>query len=329
MEFYGVRITGTGSYTPEKILTNKDLEKMVDTTDEWITTRTGIKERHIAASDESTSDMAVKAAVNALKVANLQAEQIDLILIPTLSPDNAFPNTGCHVQRKLGAKNAACFSIEAACSGFLYGLKIATDMIRCGSYKNILLVCAEKMSMHIDWEDRATCVLFGDGAGAVVLQACPEKENSILASKLGADGNYADLLIIPAGGSKQPITAQLLKEKKNFLHMSGREVFKLAVTAMAKTSEEVLSTANVQKKDIKWLVPHQANNRIIQAVGKRLKIEAERVYINVDRYGNTSAASIPIALDEMVKNNKLNKGDYILLTAFGGGLTWGSQLIRW
>ncbi len=329
MPQYGVQIRATGSYAPERILTNHDLEKMVDTSDEWIRTRTGISERHIADPDEPTSALAAHAARRALDAAGMGPEELQLVIVGTLSGDALMPNTGCHVQQRLGAINAACFSLEAACSGFLYGLQAASDMIRSGTFENALVIGAEKLSTYTDWTDRNTCVLFGDGAGAVILQRTDADNDAILASRLGADGRYSDLLCIPAGGTALPLTHQLLDERMNFIKMRGREVFKLAVSAMAETSEAVLQDAGVSIDDVRWLVPHQANTRIILAVGKRLSIPEERVFMNLERYGNTSAATIPIALDEIVSGDLVERGDHVLLTAFGGGLTWGSVLVKW
>ena len=329
MGHYGVDIVGTGSYTPARILSNHDLEKMVETTDQWIMERTGIKERRIAAPDEPCSALAYEAARRALDAASMTPEEVDVIIVATICPDTPMPNTGCHLQRRLGAANAACFSLEAACSGFLYALEVGADMVRGGMFRNALVVAAEKLSMWVDWTDRATCVLFGDGAGAVVLRRVPPEKDAILACKLGADGSYMDLLRIPAGGSALPLTHDLLEARENCIKMSGREVFKLAVNAMADTSEQVLRQSGVPLDHIRWLVPHQANNRIIQAVGKRLGIPDDRVYTNLQRYGNTSAASIPIAVDELVRGHLVKPGDHLLMTAFGGGLTWGSMLVRW
>lgn len=329
MSLFGVKILGTGSYVPEKILTNQDLEKLVETSDQWITERTGIKERHISADDEPTSVLAEKAARKALEMAGLSAEDLNLIIVATLTPDTHMPNCACQLQVRLGAKNAAAFSIEVACSGFLYALKIAGDMIRCGSFQNILVVAAEELSKVTDWTDRNTCVLFGDGAGAVVLTRTDASENSLLGYTLKANGHYADSLIIPAGGSKYPITEESLKKHDNCIKMAGKEVFKLAVESMVSSCQEVLRTEAITVEQIRWLLPHQANHRIISAVGKRLALSQEQVYVNVQRYGNTSAASIPIALDEIVRSKQINPGELILLTAFGGGFTWGAQLIRW
>jgi len=329
MGHYGVAIAGTGAYGPSRVLTNHDLERMVDTSDEWIRTRTGIRERRIAADDEPTSALAYKAAQRALETSGADAEEVDLIIVATLSPDTLFPNTSCYVQHRLGAVNAACFSLEAACSGFLYGLNVGADMIRSGSVRNALIVAAEKLSAVVDWTDRSTCVLFGDGAGAVLLRRSPPDKDTLLAARLGADGAYTGLLTIPAGGTAMPLTQELLEQKMNCIKMSGREVFKLAVNAMVEASESTLEQAGVTIDQVRWLVPHQANTRIITAVGKRLGIDEDRVYTNLDRYGNTSAASIPIALDELVRRNGVAPGDYLLLTAFGGGLTWAAVVLQW
>ncbi len=329
MERYGITIAGTGSYAPERVLTNHDLEQMVETSDEWIQTRTGIRERHIAGPDQATSDLAAEAARRALENAGVAADDLDLIIVATLSPDNPFPNTACHVQRKLAAPNAACFSLEAACSGFLYALEVGSSMLRGGGYRNALIVGAEKMSTYVDWEDRNTCVLFGDGAGAVVLKRVEADLDSLLACHLGADGRFTDLLHVPAGGSAMPLTAERLDDRLQYIKMNGREIFKLAVNAMVEACGTVLDKAGIGIDQIRWLVPHQANTRIIQAVGKRLNIAEERVFMNLSRYGNTSAATIPLCLDEIARNGQVQSGDYVLLTAFGGGLTWGSLLLRW
>ncbi len=326
---YGISIAGTGSYAPAKVLTNHDLESIVDTSDEWIRTRTGIRERHIAAEDEPTSALAYQAAKNALETAEMSADNIELIIVATLSPDTPFPNTACHLQQRLRAGKAACFSLEAACSGFIYALEVAAGMIRSGTFTNALVIGAEKISMHVDWTDRSTCVLFGDGSGAVVLKRVPEEQDALLSSKLAADGNYTDLLTVPAGGSAMPLNPERYQKGLQYIKMSGREVFKLAVNAMVETSNAVLEDANLKVQDIRWLVPHQANDRIIQAVGRKLGMESDRVFVNLDRFGNTSAATIPIAIDEIVRGGLIQKNDYMLLTAFGGGLTWGSSLLRW
>ncbi|MCJ8330152.1 MAG: ketoacyl-ACP synthase III [Lentisphaeria bacterium] len=326
---YGVKVLATGRYLPERVLTNFDLEKIVDTTDEWIRTRTGIETRHIAAEDEATSDMGTQAALRAMEEANVKPEEIDLILVATLSPDKIFPNTACFVQKKIGAVNASCFSIEAACSGFVFGFQIAASMIQTGLYKRALLIGAEMLSSVVNWDDRTTCVLFGDGAGAVVLAQCPESENCFVASDTGSNGEYTDILHVQSGGTADPLTVEKLQNKQNCLEMSGKEVFKIAVNSMVSSAKISLEQANLTIDDIDWIIPHQANLRIIAAVGDRLGINKDKCYINVHRYGNTSAASIPIALDELVRADKIKRGDHILFVAFGGGLTWGSTILKW
>ena len=321
-------ITGVGSYVPEKILANADLEKMVDTSDEWITTRTGIKERRIAAKDEFTSDMAAKAAQRAMKMAGVTAAQIDLIIVATITPDMPFPATACFVQQKIGAKRAAAFDLEAACSGFIYGLEIGQQFIMSRTYDTVLVIGAEKLSAITDWKDRNTCVLFGDGAGAAVLQ---NRENShgLLTAVMGADGGKADLLFMPAGGSRCPASKDTVDARLHFLRMSGKETFKNAVQAMCSAAQEVLRRCEVDITRIKCVIPHQANRRIIDAVGERLGATPEQMFINVHRYGNTSAASVAIALDEAVASGKIQRGDLILLVVFGAGLTWGAAVIEW
>ncbi len=329
MSSYGAAPIGTGSYVPEKVLTNTDLEEFVETSDEWIRTRTGIHERRIAADDEPTSTLGAKAAEHALHAADIDASQLDLIIVATLSPDTPFPNTGCHLQRQIQAMNAACFSIEAACSGFLFALETAANFLRNGMYKHVLVVGAEKMSSVVNWQDRSTCVLFGDGAGAVVLSRVPAEHECLLASEMGSNGHHSDLLYIPAGGSAQPVTPEAMEKGLHYLHMNGREIFKLAVGAMADACSKVLSQAGTSSDQIRWLIPHQANTRILASVGKRLGVPPESVFMNLHKYGNTSAATIPLCLDEVVRNNQVDEGEHLLLTAFGGGLTWGAQLLRW
>jgi len=329
MKRHGVTIAGSGSYVPERILTNADLEKMVDTTDEWIRTRTGIEQRHIAAADEPCSAIAAEAAKRALATAGLSAEELDLIIVATFTGDNIFPNTGCYLQKRLGAVNAACFSIEVACSGFLYGLEVGANMVRSGGYRKVLVVGSEKISSVVDWTDRNTCVLFGDGAGAVILQQAPAGHDFLLAAKLGADGRYTDLLHTAAGGSLRPLTPDLVAQHENCIKMEGREIFKLAVNAMCDASRAALEQAGVAADQVRWVIPHQANQRIISSVGKYLGVPEDKVYVNINRYGNTSAASIPLALDELVRSGQVERGDLLLLTAFGGGLTWGAMLIKY
>ena len=321
-------ITGIGSYVPEKILTNADLEKLVDTSDEWITTRTGIKERHIAAKDESTSDMAAKAAQRAMKMAGVTAAQVDLIIVATISPDMPFPATACFVQQKIGAKRAAAFDLEAACSGFIYGLEVGQQFIMSRTYDTVLVIGAEKLSSITDWQDRNTCVLFGDGAGAAVLQ---NRDNShgLLTAVMGADGGKANLIFMPGGGSRCPASRDSVDARLHFLHMSGKETFKNAVQAMCSAAQEALRRCDLDITKIKCVIPHQANRRIIDAVGERVGATPEQMFINVDRYGNTSSASVAIALDEAVASGKVQRGDLLLLIVFGAGLTWGAAVIEW
>jgi 3-oxoacyl-[acyl-carrier-protein] synthase-3 len=324
------RILGTGSYAPEKVLTNFDLEKMVDTSDEWIRTRTGIEERHIAAENEAASDIALKACENALEMAGVTPDEIDLMIVATISGDKPFPSTACFIQKKLAAFNSVCFDIQAACSGFLFGLDIANSMMSANpSYKKALVLGVEKITYLTDWTDRNTCVLFGDGSGAVVLERTDDDSSGLVAAKLACDGKYTDILQVPAGGSAKPIDENVLKNREQFITMAGQEVFKLAVNAMVGACKDALEKASLDTSEIRWLIPHQANKRIISAVGKRLNLTERNVYINVNKYGNTSAASIPIALDEIVRSGQIERGEYLLLTAFGAGLTWGASLIRW
>ena len=325
----GIKIIGTGSYLPKRILSNDDLEKMVDTNAEWIYTRSGIKERRIAGEDESCSVLGAEAVKAALKQANIQAEEIDLIITATISPDKIFPNTSCFIQNHIGAFNAACFSVEAACTGFSYILEIAASMLRFGNFKTAAVVGSEKLSSFINWKDRRTCVLFGDGAGAVLLQSCPLEENCYIKGLLGANGEFSDILHIPSGGSRQPFSSQVLKDESYFLTMSGKEVFKHAIHTMSSVAHDILEATNVSKNELRWVIPHQANIRIIHGMLKNLNIPAEKAVINLHKYGNTSAASIPIALDEMVRKKQIKQGDYILIVAFGGGITWGANLICW
>jgi 3-oxoacyl-[acyl-carrier-protein] synthase III len=321
-------IVGVGSYVPEKILTNHDLEKMVETSDEWITTRTGIKERRIAAEKEYTSDMAARAAERAMKMAGVKGEDIDLIIIATITPDMPFPATACLVQEKIGATRAAAFDLEAACSGFIYGLEVGQQFIMSRTYDTVLVIGAEKLSSIVDWQDRNTCVLFGDGAGAAVLQ---NRENShgLLTAVMGADGTKGDLLFMPGGGSRCPATKQSVDARLHFLQMDGKQAFKNAVQAMESAANEALQRCELDITKIKCIIPHQANQRIIDAVGERLQAKPEQLFMNLAKYGNTSAASVAIALDEAVTSGKLSRGDLILLVVFGAGLTWGAAVIEW
>ena len=322
------RITGTGSYMPEKILTNADLEKMVDTNNEWIVARTGIEERRIAADHESTSDMAAAAARRAMEMADVSAEQIDLIVVGTITGDYPWPATACVVQAKIGAKNAFAYDLSAACSGFIYALSCANDFICSGHGKRALVIGAETLSRSIDWTDRNTCVLFGDGAGAVILEA-GDDDAGVLSCHLHSDGNYLELLYQPGFGAKYPASAAGMEAKLQFLKMQGNEVFKVAVRSLTEVSIEALEAHGYTTSDVALFVPHQANRRILEATAKRLGLTDEQTYINVHKYGNTSGATIPVALDEANRAGMLKSGDLILSAAFGGGFTWASALLRW
>jgi 3-oxoacyl-[acyl-carrier-protein] synthase-3 len=317
------RIIGTGKYLPDRVLTNFDLEKMVDTTDEWIRARTGIVERHIAADDEMTSDLAYHAARAALADAGVDAAAIELIVVGTTTPDLIFPNVACLVQEKLGTGGAPAFSLEAACSGFIYGLGVADQFLRSGQAKRALVIGAETMSRIIDWTDRETCVLFGDGAGAVVLEAA--EEPGIIYSKLGADGHYRDLLYASSGVSRKPVP----NDDSGALRMKGNEVFKVAVKTLETMVDDVIAHNDLDKGQIDWLIPHQANIRIIKATAKRLTMPMDRVVLTVQEHGNTSAASVPMALDTAIRDGRIKRGDLLLLEAFGGGFTWGASLVRY
>ncbi len=324
----GVRIAGVGHFVPTKVLTNADLERMLDTSDEWIVTRTGMRERHIAAADEPTSDIAVAAARNALANAGLLATDLNCIIVATVTPDYAFPATACIVGAKLGIQGVPGFDMEIACSGFIYGLTVASSMIRTGVFKRVLLIGAEELSRLVNYEDRGTAVLFGDGAGAVVLEAC--ETDSFLSSELGADGTNPQDLYLPLSGTAGPaLTADDLTNKRNTITMDGKEVFRFAVTKMIQATNTTLARAGIEPRDVSWVIPHQANKRIIEAAAKRLDIPSERVVINIDRFGNTSAASIPIALSETAASGKLKDGDVLLFVGFGGGLSWGAVAWRW
>ena len=328
-----VKIIGTGSFVPEKILTNSDLEKIVETSDEWISTRTGIRERHIAENDQFTSDLAEQAARRAMEMAQITPEQLDLITIATATPDTVVPSTACILQKKIGAKNAACFDLVAACTGLIYSLEVAYSLLKAspGKYRYALVLGADKLSSIVDWTDRATCVLFGDGAGAVILKNDPEDpgKDFIVESRIGSDGNYSDLLKLPAGGSALPASHETVENHMHAIKMAGKEVFKLAVGGLVESSKEVMEKASVAPESIKWVIPHQANMRIISAAAQRLNIPLDHLYVNIEKYGNTSAASIGICLDELNRAGKIDRGDLVLITAFGGGLTWGAMLIRW
>ncbi|MBC8359301.1 MAG: ketoacyl-ACP synthase III [Candidatus Aminicenantes bacterium] len=315
-----IKITGTGIYVPDKILTNADLEKMVDTSDEWIISRTGIKERRVASEDQATSDLAIEAGREALNSAGLKAKDIDLIIVGTSTPDTIFPSTGCWVQKGLGAGNVPAFDISAGCTGFLYGMILAEGLILSGAHKRILLIGGELLTKITNWEDRNTCVLFGDGAGAVVLEESDD-ESGMLSSYWKADGNLGELLYQPAGGSRIPATDQSVAQRLHYLHMKGNEVFKHAVKKMGEAAVEALKSAGLKKEDVDYLIPHQANMRIIEATGRRLKLPREKVFSNIHKYGNVSVASIPISIHELNEEGKLNKGNIVLMVAFGAGFT--------
>ena len=323
------RITATGSYVPVRKLTNLDLEKMVDTSDEWITARTGIKERRIASKNQACSDLAAKAAENALEQRGMKPGELDLIIVATVTPDTFVPSAACMLQEKLGASKAAAFDMNAACSGFIYALSVADSFVRSGQYGKVLVAGSEVLSKITNWQDRSTCVLFGDGAGAVLVEKASGGEGRIVSVDIHADGSKGDLLMIPAGGSKMPVSEDTLKNGLHYLQMSGNETFKVAVKTLENLVLNTLKSNGLQSSEIALLIPHQANLRIIKATAERLGIPMDRVAVNIDRFGNTSAASIPIALDEAVRAGRLKHGDYVLLEAFGGGLTWASALLKW
>ncbi|MFW5959920.1 MAG: beta-ketoacyl-ACP synthase III [Chitinivibrionales bacterium] len=322
------RIISTGYYLPEKILTNKDLEKMVDTSDEWITKRTGIKTRHIAAPDEAASDMGIKAARMAISKASINTKDIDMIICATITPDHLFPSTAAVMQNKLGIKNSSAFDLSAACSGYIYALSVAESFLLQNKADNVLVVASEKLSCITDWEDRNTCVLFGDGAGAALLQRS-EGESGILSSYLQADGSLGDLLILPAGGSRKPASKETLENRDHYLKMEGNEVFKVAVRRMIEASKKSISDAGIEPEDIRLVIPHQANKRIIEAIRTKLNLTDDRVYTNLDHTGNTSAASIAIAMGEGEDKGRIKTGDIINIVSFGGGFTWAGMTIKW
>ncbi|HZK34928.1 MAG TPA: beta-ketoacyl-ACP synthase III [Bacillota bacterium] len=328
LELFSAGIIGTGSYLPENIITNKDLEKIVDTDDEWIRSRTGIRERRIADKTMASSDLGSKASIRALEDAGIKADDLDLIIVATVTPDMNFPSTACLIQNNIKAINAAAFDVEAACSGFIYSLTIAKQFIATGMYKNILVVGTECLSRFVNWKDRNTCVLFGDGAGAAVVSRV-ENNFGILSTHLGADGRGKELLNLKAGGSRQPASLETIEKNLHYLYMEGNEVFKFAVRIMASAAKKAAQLAGLETKDIDFLVPHQANIRIIEASAKRLGIEREKLWVNLDKYGNMSAASIPVALDEAVRAGNIKKGNNICLVGFGGGLTWASIVMKW
>lgn len=321
-------ITGWGMAVPEQVLTNADLEKMVDTSDEWIRTRTGIIERRISGPDEYTSVLATSAGRAAMERAGVSPDEVDLVIVATCTPDCPIPSTACAVQARLGLPRAGAFDVAAACSGFVYGLSVATSMIRGGGHRTILLIASDLLSRAVNWKDRNTCILFGDGAGAVVVQAT-EEPLGLLSSVLRSDGEHEGLMIVEAGGTRLPITHDLIEEDRHCVVMQGREVFKYAVRGLVESSHQAIADAGLTMDDIRLVIPHQANFRIIDALIKRLELPPERVVINIERYGNTSGASVPIALNEAAEAGRLHKGDYVLLTAFGAGFAWASAVVRW
>lgn len=322
------RITGTGSYVPERVLTNEELERIVDTNDEWIVTRTGIKERRITGEGEASSTLALRASQRALEMAGVSPDELDVIIVATVTPDMFFPSVGCLVQDALGAKRAAAFDVSAGCSGFIYALTIADAFLKNGKYQKALVIGTENLSKVTDYQDRSTCVLLGDGAGAVVLVG-EEGERGILSSHLHSDGSYKDLLFQPGGGSAIPPSYESIDNRLHYLKMDGNKLFKIAVKSLEDTVLETLASNDMRDSDIDLLIPHQANLRIIQAIAKRLNLPDEKVFINIHKYGNTSSASIPIALDEANREGKIKQGDLLLFNAFGAGLTWGAVLVRW
>lgn len=326
------RILGTGRYVPAKVLTNLDIEKMVETSDAWIRERTGIGERRIAAEDETTSDMAAAAGRAALDAAGLSASDLDMIIVGTISGDVPMPACAVFVQQKLGASNIPAFDLSAACAGFVYGLSIADQFIRTGQMRRVLVIGVELLSRILDWSDRTTCVLFGDGAGAVVLGPCEpadvEAGRGVISTRIYSDGSLAEALTIPAGGSRLPLTPALLEQKKNKVHMAGQEIFKVAVRNLTSASKEALACAGTSAKEIDWFVAHQANLRILTQVASRLEMPPEKIVLNIERYGNTSSASIPIALDEAVRDGRIRQGHTVLMCALGAGISWGSALVR-
>ncbi len=322
------RIVGTGSYVPEKVLTNQDLEGMVDTSDEWITTRTGIKERRITCNGEASSTLAACASQRALEMAGISPEELDLIVVGTITPDMIFPSVACLVQDKIGAKKAVAFDVFAGCTGFIYALSIADNFIKTGSYQKVLVIGAENMSKIADYQDRRTCVLLGDGAGVAVLVR-EEGERGVISTHLHSDGSYANLLYQPGGGTAIPATHESIDNRLHYLKMDGNKLFKIAVKSLEESVLETLAFNNIKNSEIDLLIPHQANLRIIQAIAKRLDLPEEKVYVNIHKYGNTSSASIPIALDEANREGRIKEGDLLIFNAFGAGLTWGAALVRW
>ena len=328
MSSLSASIIGTGSYVPEKVLSNADLARLVETNDEWIVTRTGIRERRIAAPDQSTSDLAAEAAKAAMLNAGVGPEELDMIIVATVTPDMFFPSTACFVQTKIGAKNAVCFDVSAACSGFLFALETARQFIASGARKTVLVIGAEKLSTIVDWSDRNTCVLFGDGAGAAILRHKPGARGMIH-THMGSDGRQSEILYIPGGACRTPVTAENAALRLNTIKMNGKETYKQAVIAMMDAGNRVLEAGGIRAEELACIIPHQANARIIEAIADRMRIPLDRFMINLDRFGNTSAAAVAIALDEANRTGRMKEGDYILLVVFGGGLTWAGSLIQW
>ncbi len=324
-----IKIISTGKSLPDRIVTNKELEEFVDTSETWISSRTGIKERRFASSEESTSDLAARAATSVLNKAQIDALDIDLIIVTTMTPDMLFPSTACMVQEKIGAYNASAFDLEAACSGFLYGLVVGSQFISTGSYRHVLVIGAEIMSKILDFEDRSTCVLFGDGAGACLLGEADNNEQGILSFDLGADGNKGEILKMPAGGSIHPASHKTLGDRLHYLKMNGNEVYRFAVKLIGESTLKSLKLSGKKSEDVDLFIPHQANIRIIDSAVKKLNIDYDKVFLNVEKYGNMSAASIPVALDEALEEGRIKRGDLIVLVGFGAGLTWGSCVVNW
>ncbi len=323
-------ILGTGSYLPERVLSNTDLEKMVDTSDQWIRERTGISERRVAKPEEATSHLSIRASTQALEAAGVDAGEVDLIIVTTLTPDTMCPAAACWLQSHIGAKKAAAFDLNAACSGFVYGLQAADAYIRSGMAKTVLLVSADVMTRVVDWEDRSTCVLWGDGAGAVVVGASENGQRGVMDSRTYSDGKEGDLILVPGGGSRfAPMTPEDIHDKEHLLQMRGQETFKTAVRYFANVCKETLDRSGLTLDDVDVFIPHQANLRIIEAVAKRLELSMDKVILTISKYGNMSAATIPVALDEAVRTGKIKSGDNVLMAAFGGGLTWGAALVEW
>ncbi len=324
-----VVISGTGSYAPEKVLTNADMEKLVDTSNEWIVQRTGIKERRMVAAGESTSDLCERAARKALDAARVAPAEINMIIVATISPDMLMPSTACFLQRRLGAHNAGCYDLSAACSGFVYGLVMASSTIASGAMNKVLVVGAESLTRFLDFKDRASCILFGDGAGAAVVEVSADGKSDVLYTEMGSDGTQAEVLWIPGGGSRWPACPQTLDERKHYISLDGKAIYKFAVKKFVDLIENSAKAMGIAVDEIDFIVPHQVNLRIIESAIEKLKFPMDRVMVNIDRYGNTSAGSVPIALDEAVRAGRIERGDRIVLPAFGAGLTWGCVALRW